>query len=131
MLLEASEDKEDPELKNQFGEIIEIGTPGGSTDRRFACTDGPDGTDGDSQTPATKQSKFGFIDPESPYFGHMPLLENGRERDLLIGSGNCFPVIFPVPLSIGASLPSAGFSSNTVKVMIMSRKSATGKSRVK
>ncbi len=38
------------------------------------------------------------IDQESPYFGHMRLFEEGRTRDLLIGTGNCFSSHLPCPI---------------------------------
>ena len=89
LLLEASEDKEDPELKNQFGEIIEIRdslAEARTEDLPALMAQMERMVILKHQQQNTQSSSF--IDPESPYFGHMRLLENGRERDLLIGSGN-------------------------------------------
>ena len=89
LLLEASEDKEGPGLKNQFGEIIEIRdslAEARTEDLPALMAQMERMVILKHQQQNTQSSSF--IDPESPYFGPMRLLENGRERDLLIGSGN-------------------------------------------
>ena len=99
LLLEASEDKEDPELKNQFGEIIEIRdslAEARTEDLPALMAQMERMVILKHQQQNTQSSSF--IDPESPYFGHMRLLENARERDLLIGSGNCFSSHLPCPI---------------------------------
>jgi DNA helicase-2/ATP-dependent DNA helicase PcrA len=109
LLLEASEDKEDPDLKNQFGEIIEI-----RDSLAEARTEDLPALMAQMERMVIlkyqQQSSQGsnFIDPESPYFGHMRLLENGRERDLLIGSGNCFSNHLPCPIVDWRQSPISG-----------------------
>ena len=79
LLLEASEDKEDPELKNQFGEIIEIRdslAEARTEDLPALMAQMERMVILKHQQQNTQSSSF--IDPESPYFGHMRLLENGR-----------------------------------------------------
>ena len=99
LLLEAAKDREDPSIRNQYTDIIEI-----RDSLSEARTEDLPALMAQMERMILLKyqqqttEKENFIDPSSPYFGHMRLREEGRVRDLLIGSGNCFSTHLPFPV---------------------------------